>query len=47
MQKLSSVTAHYMQFSVFDHFPMLFECAHNSGGGGRPFKFLNVLADHP
>ena len=40
------MTSHYLPPSLSDHSPILFECCAGTSGGGRPFRFLNVLAGH-
>ena len=45
-QMFSHVMAKYLAPSVSDHSPVLVELLAAPSGGGRPFRFLNLLADH-
>lgn len=44
MLQFQHVSAHFLPPSLSDHSPVLFKVCSRTGGGGRPFKFFNVLA---
>lgn len=41
-----SVKSRYLVPDVSDHSPVVVEVGPQGSGGGRPFRFLNLLADH-
>lgn len=43
---LPHVEANYLSPTLSDHSPIVFVCEAKSSGGGRPFRFLNLLASH-
>ena len=46
MERDFSSQIQYLNQSLFDHSPLLCTCAKRDRGRGRPFWFLNYLAEH-
>ncbi|XP_056690045.1 uncharacterized protein [Spinacia oleracea] len=46
IHKFSNVQVEYLNPSISDHSPLLINCLPDNVEGGRPFRFLNYLADH-
>lgn len=46
MNSFGNVEVVYLPPSLSDHSPLLFEVFHVSQGKGKPFRFLNCLAEH-
>ncbi|XP_056698287.1 uncharacterized protein [Spinacia oleracea] len=46
MDSFSELSTKYLNPSLSDHSPIIIPCITNPSSGGRPFKFLNYLADH-
>uniref|UniRef100_A0A803MS00 Uncharacterized protein n=1 Tax=Chenopodium quinoa TaxID=63459 RepID=A0A803MS00_CHEQI len=46
MMNEGDIVAEYLNPSISDHSPILMDCIDNAPGGGRPFKFIDYLADH-
>ncbi|XP_056688153.1 uncharacterized protein [Spinacia oleracea] len=46
VMKFSGVPVQYLNFSISDHAPLMVTCLPDKPEGGKPFRFLNILADH-
>lgn len=46
MHKYRNFPVEYLNPSLSDHSPLLINCLPDMHEGGRPFKFLNYLAEH-
>ena len=46
IHKFSGVPVQYLNSSISDHSPLLVNCLPDKMEGGKPFRFLNYLADH-
>ncbi|XP_056694826.1 uncharacterized protein [Spinacia oleracea] len=46
VMKFSGVPVQYLNFSISDHVPLMISCLPDVPEGGKPFRFLNFLADH-
>lgn len=46
MGKYSDIHAKYMNPALSDHCPVILNCTVEEDKGGRPFRFLNYMADH-
>lgn len=46
MDTFAGISSKYMNPSLSDHSPIVIPCIENTSSGGRPFKFMNYLADH-
>ncbi|XP_056691905.1 uncharacterized protein [Spinacia oleracea] len=46
VMKFSGVPVQYLNFSISDHVPLMVTCFPDVPEGGKPFRFMNFLADH-
>jgi hypothetical protein len=46
MANFINCSVNYMNAGVSDHSPLVVKVKEDTGGGGRPFRFLNHLASH-
>ena len=44
--RFHDVSVWYLPSGISDHSPLLVELGSQDKGGGRPFKFQNIVADH-
>ncbi|XP_048496269.1 uncharacterized protein LOC125495557 [Beta vulgaris subsp. vulgaris] len=44
--RFPDVSVQYLPSGISDHSPLLVDLGNHDKGGGRPFKFQNILADH-